>query len=151
MQGVRRVLEELVEVQREYLQGQEEMKKEMSFLQKQVAGAVVVMMEAIAYAQDPEQDAQDYEEWVEGTMGEVLTRELEDLKTEEAAVVELMEVDEEEEVEKEEKKKEGGGNGGGVGRGGVGPIRKPIIKSKKGLVLYNLNFSFFFSYNSKTD
>ena len=80
VRGVQKVLEELVEVQREYLWGQEEIKKEMAFLQKQVAGAIVIMTEAIAYARDPEQDAQDYEEWVEGTMGEVLTRELEDLK-----------------------------------------------------------------------
>ena len=86
----------------------------MAFLQRQVAGAIVMMMEAIAYARDPEQDARDYEEWVVGTMGEVLTKELEDLKTEEAAA-EPMEVDEEKEVEeveveveKEEVEKEGG-------------------------------------------
>ena len=108
VQGVRKVLEELVEVQREYLQGQEEMKKEMAFLQRQVASAVIVMMEAITYTRDSEQDAKDYEEWVEGMMGEVLTRELKDLKKEEAAAVQPMEIDEEEEVEKEEKEKEGG-------------------------------------------
>ena len=105
-----------MEVQRGYLRGQEELRKEMAFLQRQVAGAIVVMMEAIAYARDPEQDVRDYEEWVVGTMGEVLTKELEDLKTEEAAAAagsaaELMEVDEEEEVEEveeAEKEKEGG-------------------------------------------
>ena len=91
-------MEEMVEVQKGYLRGQEELRKEMAFLQRQVAGAIVVMTEAIAYARDPEQDARDYEEWVAGTMGEVLTKELEDLKTEEAAA-EPMEVDEEEEVE----------------------------------------------------
>ena len=48
--GVRRVLEELVEVQKGYLPGQEELWKEMAFLQRQVARAVVVMTEAIAYA-----------------------------------------------------------------------------------------------------
>ena len=48
--GVRKVLEELVEVQKGYLRGQEELRKEMVFLQRQVAGAIVVMMEAIAYA-----------------------------------------------------------------------------------------------------
>ena len=82
-----------------------------------MAGAVVVMTEAIAYARDPEQDAKDYEEWAMGTMGEVLTRELEDLRTEEAAAAAgsaagPMEVDEEEEVEvvevEEEVEKEGG-------------------------------------------
>ena len=104
---MRRVLEELVEVQKGYLRGQE-LRKEMAFLQRQVAGAIVVMTEAIAYVRNPEQDARDYEEWVIGTMGEVLTKELEDLKTEEAAAVEPMEVDEEEEVEEEEVGKEGG-------------------------------------------
>ena len=109
---MRRVLEELVEVQKGYLRGQEELRKEMAFLRRQVAGAVVVMTEAIAYARDPEQDARDYEEWVVRTMGEVLTKELEDLKTEEAAAAGSaagpMEVDEEEEVEEEEVEKEGG-------------------------------------------
>ena len=105
---MQKVLEEMVEVQRGYLRGQEELRKEMAFLKRQVAGAIVVMMEAIAYARDPEQDAKDYEEWVIGTMGEVLTKELEDLKTEEAAAG-PMEVDEEEEVEVvEEVEKEGG-------------------------------------------
>ena len=106
-------MEEMVEVQRGYLRGQEELRKEMAFLQRQVARAVVVMTEAIAYARDPEQDAKDYEEWAMETMGEVLTRELEDLRTEESAAG-PMEVDEEEEVEvveeveKEEVEKEGG-------------------------------------------
>ena len=110
---MQRVLEELVEVQRGYLRGQEELRKEMAFLQRQVARAIIVMMEAIAYAQDPEQNARDYEEWVKGTMGEVLTKELEDLKTEEAVAAAgsaagPMEIDEEEEVEEEGKEKEGG-------------------------------------------
>ena len=109
-----------MEVQRGYLRGQEELRKEMAFLQRQVAGAVVIMMEAIAYARDPEQDARDYEEWVIGMMGEVLTKELEDLKTEEAAAAagsaaEPMEVNKEEEVEKEEVEKEGVEKEGGEG------------------------------------
>ena len=107
VRGVRKVLEELVEVQRGYLRGQEELWREMAFLQRQVAGAIIVMMEAIAYARDPEKDAKDYEEWVEGMMGEVLTKELEDLKKEEAAA-KPMEIDEEKEVEEEEKEKEEG-------------------------------------------
>ena len=69
---IKEVLMELVDVQREFLLAQEEVRRETVYLQSQLAGAVVVMMEGIAYVQDPEQDARDYDQWVEETRGEIL-------------------------------------------------------------------------------
>src|ERR1700679_1463094 len=88
MREIKEVLMELVDVQREFLLAQEEVRREMVYLQMQLAGAIVVMMEGIAYVQDPEQDARDYDQWVEETKGEIIQRELEDLAKEKAAAAE---------------------------------------------------------------